>query len=261
MPFTLLDRLRQPQALRVEFQPILDLGGGEPQLYALEALTRGPHATSIERPDVLFEYVRRKGQEGVVDMLCIREALAVAAGLPGAPRVSINVHGSTLSQPSFAEEVLGFAAGVGLAPNRLMVEILEHRSQWSLQAFAASLEQLREAGVRIALDDLGVGASNYRLLIDCRPDHLKIDRYLIQGCHRDRYRLAVLESIVNLAGGCAAVPIAEGIEDEADLAVLLELGIRHFQGWLWAAAMGASELATSPWILQANNVTFEEGCR
>jgi EAL domain-containing protein (putative c-di-GMP-specific phosphodiesterase class I) len=56
----------------------------------------------------------------------------------------------------------------------------------------------------------------------------------------------VLESIVTLGAGCNAVPIAEGIEQADDLAVLRDLGIQHFQGWLWAPSMAPAEIAASP---------------
>ena len=240
---THIERLREPGAIRVEFQPILRLVGDEVQLYSLEALARGPQGSTLERAEVMFEYARRMGEETLVDLLCIGAALAAARELPGEPHLSLNVHGSTLSEAGFADELLVLAAGHGVDPRRLMLEIVEHRTAWPMDAFGVTLQRVRAAGVRIALDDLGVAASNYRMLVDCRPDHLKVDRYVVHGCSQDRFRKAVLQSIVTLAAGCAAVPIAEGVEDAADLALLRELGIEHFQGWLWARSMPAAEIA------------------
>ena len=242
---TLITRLREPGAIRIEFQPILKLVGEEVQLYSLEALARGPVGSTAERAEVMFEYARRMGEEVTIDLLCIRTALVAARALPGEPHLSLNVHGSTLSEASFADELLMLAAAHRIDPRRLMLEIVEHRTAWPMDAFGATLQRLRAAGVRIALDDLGVAASNYRMLVDCRPDHLKVDRYVVHGCSGDRFRRAVLQSIVTLAAGCAAVPIAEGVEEAADFAVLRELGIEHFQGWLWARSMPATEIATS----------------
>jgi EAL domain-containing protein (putative c-di-GMP-specific phosphodiesterase class I) len=246
---TLLARLEAPGALRVEFQPIVRLVGERTELYCLEALTRGPRGTRLENAEHLFEQVRRRGLEVPTDLLCIGAALREARLLPGTPRVSLNVHGSTVSDPRFVDELLGRAAAQRIAPARLLLEIVEHRSLWCMQTFGRNLEWLRGAGIGIALDDLGVAASNYRMLVDCRPDHLKVDRYVVRGCSRDRYRLAVLESIVTLASGCAAVPIAEGIEDEADLALLRRLGIQHFQGWLWSRSLPATQLAAEGSLL------------
>lgn len=240
---TMIDELLEPGAIRVEFQPIVTVTDEGVKLYALEALARGPRGTSMERPDVLFEYARRKGEEARIDLITIARVLAAAATFPGEPRITINVHGSTLSQtPEFAERFLTAADAYEIASDRLMFEIVEHRAPWGLDALHSTLDELREAGVRIALDDLGVGASNYHMFVECRPDHLKVDRYIVKGCSGDAYRIAVLRSIVELAEACGATPIAEGIENEDDLSVVRGLGIPHMQGWMFSPSLPASEI-------------------
>jgi EAL domain-containing protein (putative c-di-GMP-specific phosphodiesterase class I) len=253
-PHTILDDLTAPGAIRMEFQPIVELAargpeltGGAPRLYMLEALARGPRKTTMERPDVMFEYARRKGVEPQLDMICIAEALASFASLPGETDLSVNVHSSTLaSVPDFTRKVLDCANAYGIAPRRLMLELVEHRNRWTAEPFHRALAELREAGIRVAVDDLGMGASNYHRFVDCRPDHIKIDRSIVAGCSTDAWRGAVLASVVSLAGTVGATPIAEGVENCADLQTLEDLGIRHVQGWLFARAMPASELARSP---------------
>lgn len=246
---TMLDELLQPGAMRAEFQPIVTVTDARPRLYALEALTRGPRGTTMERPDVLFDYARRKGEETRIDMLCIAHILAAAVSLPAEPLISINIHGSTISSvPRFAATLIEMAAGYGIPPRRLMLEIVEHRAAWSMDRLRLALRELRAAGVRIALDDLGVGASNYHLFIDCRPDHLKIDRYVVSGCSSDPYRMAVLRSIVTLSDAAGAVPIAEGIESYDDLAAVRSLGIQHVQGWLFSPSLTPAEIAASEFL-------------
>ena len=246
---TLIDTLKRPGAIRVEFQPMLCVRGGPPRLYALEALSRGPRGSNVERPDVLFEYARRKGEESQVDSICIAEALASGSTLPGKPRLSMNVHGSTLGNvPHFAEHFLDAAESYDIAPERLMLEIVEHRAGWTMDSFRSTLGTLRDAGVRIAVDDLGVGASNFRMIVDCRPDHLKVDRYIADGCSRDSVRAAVIASIVSLADAIGARPIVEGIEHEDDLEVVTALGVDIVQGFLFAPAMPVSELAKSAYL-------------
>jgi len=249
MTRTLLDQLQRPGSIRIEFQPIVRNVGGETQLYALESLARGPRNTTLERPDVLFEYARRKGAESLIDLACIAAIFDAASMLPNDPCISINIHGSTLSDIDyFADKFLSGALANGIDPTRLMLEIVEHRAPWTMERFRATLEQLREAGVRIAVDDLGVGASNFRMIVDCRPDHLKIDRYIVHGSSKDRFRAAVLESIVTLADACGASPIAEGVEESDDLALVSALGIDLIQGWLYAPSMPPDVLATSPFL-------------
>lgn len=241
---TLLDQLLLPGAIGVEFQPIVDMHDGETTLYAFEALARGPAGTSLERPDVLFEYARRKGAESKLDLVVIREVFAAARMLPFEPCLSINIHGSTLSEvDDFAKNFIAGAERANIDPHRLMLEIVEHRLPWTMETFRASLSTLRAAGVRIAVDDLGIGASNFRMIVDCRPDHLKVDRYIVKGCSNDRFRAAVLKSIVTLADACDAAPIAEGVENAADLAVVERLGIDLVQGWYYAPSMPAHEAA------------------
>jgi EAL domain-containing protein (putative c-di-GMP-specific phosphodiesterase class I) len=246
---TLLDTLKRPGAIRIEFQPMVCIRNGRPRLYALEALARGPRCSSVERPDVLFEYARRKGEESHIDTICIAQALAAAAALPGDPCISINVHGSTLSTVDrFAERFLAAAESYDIEPKRLMLEIVEHRAPWVMESFQSTLGKLRDAGVRIAVDDLGVGASNFRMIIDCRPDHLKVDRYIVNGCAGDPVRTAVIASIVSLADQIGASPIAEGIEREDDLETVAKLGISIIQGWLFAPAMPADVLAQTAYL-------------
>lgn len=245
MKINILDQLRAPGAIRVEFQPIVSVDSTGISLYAYEALARGPRNTSMERPDVLFEYARRKSVEAEIDLICIGEVLASAATLPGQPSISINLHGSTLTNVEhFSETFIALAASHGIVPERLMLEIVEHRAPWSMDILRTTLDDLRASGVRIALDDLGVAASNYRMIVDCRPDHLKIDRYIVSGCSSDPYRLAVLRSIVTLAQSCSAIPIAEGVEEQADLDVILGLGIDKVQGWIYGHSKPASEIST-----------------
>lgn len=246
---TFIEKLRAPGAVRIEFQPIVSIYDGAPKLYAVEALARGPRGTTLERADVLFEYARRKGEEARLDLICIAEIFAATPSLPQEGLISMNVHGSTLSDiEDFTERFLSAAESYEIDPKRLMLEIVEHRAPWTMESFQSTLQTLRAAGVRIAVDDLGVGASNFRMFVDVRPDHLKIDRYVVHGAAQDRFRAAVLQSIVTLAEASGAAPIAEGIEDERDLALAHELGIHLVQGWLFAPSMPAADLARADFL-------------
>jgi EAL domain-containing protein (putative c-di-GMP-specific phosphodiesterase class I) len=249
---SVLDRIQQPGAIRVEFQPIVRVRPDRVELYAVEALARGPRGTSMERPEVLFEFARRKGAESNIDMICITEAFEAYGLLPGQPLLSINVHGATLANiDHFSDRILSAAKAYGIAPGNLMFEVLEYRAPWAIETFLTTLELLRGAGVRIAVDDLGVGASNYQMIVDCHPDYLKVDRHIVNGSSGDRWRRAVLESIATLGRACGAIPIAEGVETAADLEVLLDLGIDTVQGWLYARSTPPEELARGPFFTTA----------
>lgn len=226
----------EPAGLTTSFQPIFEMGWGGRSVFALEALTRGPRGTNVERSDVLFEYVRRKRREAEIDRLAISAALREARGLPGMPGLSLNVHASTLEQDRLLPVWLAEQAQeYGIPCHRLIIEIVEHAPPWSGPSFLMSLDRLRGLGVRIALDDVGLGQSNFRMILDCQPDLLKIDRHFVAGAHADPHRRAVLESIADLACRLGGRAVAEGIEDERDLDVALSAGLDLVQGYLLCA--------------------------
>jgi EAL domain-containing protein (putative c-di-GMP-specific phosphodiesterase class I) len=229
---SLWDRILEPDGLTTVFQPIFRIAGGVRTLYALEALTRGPRGTNIERSDVLFEYVRRKHREPEVDQLSIAAALREAATLPDVPALSLNVHAATLErEPRLPSRLADLAAAHGFSLERLIIEIVEHAPPWSGPQLLTSLGELRDLGVRIALDDVGLGQSNFRMILDCRPDLLKIDRHFVTGAHADPHRRAVLESVAELAVRLGGEAVAEGIENERELAAVAAIGIDLVQGY------------------------------
>ena len=229
----LWDLILAPEGLTTSFQPIFERKDGQLTVFALEALNRGPRGTNIERSDVLFEYVRRKRGEVAIDRLAIAASLREARGLPEVPGLSLNIHAATLErEPRLPAWLAEMAAEYEVPCKRIIVEIVEHAPPWSGRQFLESLDRLRTLGMRIALDDVGLGQSNFRMILDCRPDLLKIDRHFVSGAHADENRRAVLESIADLAVRLGAKAVAEGIEDERDLEVVLASGIGLLQGFL-----------------------------
>ena len=242
----LLDRILAPGALTVRFQPILEYSEGWWRLYALECLVRGPQGTNVEAANLLFEYSRRKRAESLVDRACVAAILHEASMLPLTETLCINVHASTLGRdPNFPAYVAQMAGQHAIALSRITIEIVEHTPYWDQPVFFNALVELRKAGVKIALDDFGFGQSNYRMVIDCWPEKLKLDRYIIKGCHADAYRQAIIESIMLFASRRGAQVIAEGVERPAELETLMSLGVTLIQGYLFFQPMSRAELMES----------------
>ncbi|HSP17190.1 MAG TPA: EAL domain-containing protein [Thermoanaerobaculia bacterium] len=240
---TRLDEVLAPGGVRVVFQPIFEVIGDGVRVHSLECLSRGPKGTSMERADVLFDYVRLKREESAVDRLCIDVALREASNLPASTRLNINVHASTLGRdPGFVRFMRSAAERNAIAMDRVVVEIIEHSPAWDGRSFQAALEALRDAGVAIALDDVGIGHSNYRMILDCRPEYLKIDRYLISGIAQDRARQAVIESIITLARKLGARAVAEGVEHVEDYFALRAVGVHLVQGFLFSGPLTVQSL-------------------
>jgi len=240
---TLLDQILRPGALGVVFQPVTSepVSGAEP--HYLEALVRGPRGTNLEAPEVLFDYARRKHGEVPVDRACLRAVLQAARAVPTIS-IGVNLHSSTLAADIEALDFLSEQLDLsGIAPDRLVVEVVEQGRPWDQDALANALFGLRDIGVRVALDDFGTGQANYRMFIECRPDYIKVDRYFVHGCALDPARQAFLGSIVELARGIGSQVVAEGIEQAADLACVRAAGITLFQGFLLGRPAPAQDWA------------------
>jgi len=252
MPETLLDRLLHPGAFRVVFQPILRHDGRGWQIHALEALIRGPRGTHLEYPEVLFEYVRRKGAEAMIDRRCVAEVFKAARPLGTQVTLSLNVHAATLEQdPEFADHFLRQVREADRLPARVILEIVEHAPPWAGRNFAQALETLRASGIAVALDDVGLGHSNFRMILECRPDYFKMDAFLVRGAHGDYYRRAVLRSIVELAASFGSTAVAEGLENVEDLQIVLDEGVHAVQGYLLARPAPAEVLGSNELMVRA----------
>lgn len=240
---TLLERLFEPNAIATLFQPIVELDGRAPQLFAFECLSRGPAGTSVHDAAVLFEYVRLNGATREIDELCMLTALRNAAAV--APHdISINVHASSLgADMSLARAIVEATEASARPSSSLIVEIIEHDRAVNERSFALSVELLRRAGFRIALDDVGLGYSTLRMMVQVNPDLCKIDRYFVDGILHDAKRAAVVESIVRLVERLGGRVVAEGVESEAAASFLRGLGIELLQGYHFARPLSSPEVS------------------
>ena len=226
-----LEKILAPGGITSVYQPIVDAAAET--LAGYECLARGPKGPNFESAKVLFEYVRLKHEEPLVDRACIRAALANA---PSQTALTVNAHASTLVRDrDFADFLCTTAREHGIACNRMTIEIVEHAPSWDGATLVAALDDLREAGMSISLDDIGLGQSNFKMILDVRPDFLKVDRYFVESCHLDPHRRAVIESLAHLASHFGAKLIAEGVDCAETVDALRALGVSLMQGnWFGA---------------------------
>jgi EAL domain-containing protein (putative c-di-GMP-specific phosphodiesterase class I) len=230
----------------VVFQPIFEIGEVR-NMVAVEALTRGPAGTQFENAAVFFDYLRQTKQEIRADRRCVETAIRTFARADDAPAISINIHPTTLERDcGFPEFLAATFARERVDPRRVILEIVEESRYWSTQALVAAVRELRAEGVRIALDDVGVGRCNYRTVIDVAPDFLKVDRYFVHGSASDARRRAVLDSVRRLGDDIGAQVIAEGIELEDELRVVQDLGIPYAQGFLFSRPRPLADVLEQP---------------
>jgi EAL domain-containing protein (putative c-di-GMP-specific phosphodiesterase class I) len=235
-----LNSILEPGGITPVYQPIMHVDGAT-TLAGFECLSRGPKGTNFESARVMFEYVRLKREETLVDRACVTAALASAPRGEGL-RLTLNVHASTLGRDhDFSDFLCDVASGNGFACEQLTVEIVEHAPPWDSSGFADAVARLRATGMRISLDDVGLGQSNFKMILDVRPDFLKLDRYFVDACDSDRDRQAVIETVANLAAHFDAQVIAEGVDAQSVSETLQRYGVRYMQGYLFAEPLTAAD--------------------
>jgi EAL domain-containing protein (putative c-di-GMP-specific phosphodiesterase class I) len=227
---TLLETITDPRNLSVRFQPIFRIADAENRIHSVEGLIRGPRGTHFESAPVLFDYVRRKHAERDVDHSCLAAICAEAVHLPPEFRINVNVHAATLGQHAgFVESFRRLTKKHGLSLDRFTVEIVEYAPTCDVPELARTIAGLRDARVRIALDDVGLGQSNYRMMLDCHPEYFKLDAYFVRGLKDDSKRCAVVESVVAFGKALQSSVVAEGAESMEDIARLAEMGVEFVQ--------------------------------
>jgi EAL domain-containing protein (putative c-di-GMP-specific phosphodiesterase class I) len=218
------------------FQPIVEVGSSTPQrVVAVEALSRGPRDTAFENPVALFAAARRIGIVAQLDQLCIETALQSARRLPKGLVVFLNVHPATLcGDCGFPAFIAGAAERHGILPSRLALEVLEHArvDGSACGQLLASLDVLRDMGVRLAVDDVGATPDDLCRALSLRPEYLKVEGTVVRGARTDRTMRALLHTIAERAAGAGARVVAEGIEEADDLEVAADAGITLAQGYL-----------------------------
>ncbi|GGS35443.1 putative bifunctional diguanylate cyclase/phosphodiesterase [Deinococcus knuensis] len=221
------------QELSLMYQPISDVLTG--QWVSLEALMRWQHPQlGVVPPGTFIPVAERSGQIYQLGEWALqtaaREIEQARALWPGA-HVNVNVSPLQLLMPDFAERALGTLAALNVPPTLLTFEVTESTVMQNVELACRHLARLREAGVRIALDDFGSGHSSLSLLTELPLDVVKLDRSFLRDGVQDTARGALLRNTIRLARDLNLTTVAEGVEDAGMLARLRELGCDYAQGY------------------------------
>lgn len=173
---------------------------------------------------------------------CRQHAAWRADGLP-VPVLAVNVSARQFAQPEFAEGMGRMLAELAMPPAAIELELTESMLMTDVRRTAATLERLKELGFSIAIDDFGTGFSSLNYLRHFRLDVLKIDQSFVRELLQERAALAIVQSIIALAKALNLETVAEGVETEAQRALLQEHGCGAMQGYLVARPMPAADFA------------------
>lgn len=209
-------------------QIIYNIVTGDP--VAVECFSRGP-AHEYAMPKDFFALAREQGILSEIDLHCLKTSLTYSFKMPVGPTIHVNLLPSTLAEVP-TEKIVELTNHVQ-SSRQVCLEFSERLLTFDASYLVPKIRVLKEAGVKIALDDVGFGYTSLETLTMFEPDCIKIDTKVVSGIAKDNAKAKTVASIVRIANSLGTVPIAEGIESAEDLAEVRRLGIVHGQGWLW----------------------------
>ncbi len=216
-------------AFRPVFQPIVDLATGRHAGY--EALTR---FTSGVSPDLVFADARAVGLEAELELATLAAAISASRGLARSAWLSLNVSPDLLAGSRQLGRLLR------RSERAIVLEVTEHVPVADYARLRAAIERLRPR-VQVAVDDAGSGVANFSHIVELRPAFVKLDMSLVRGIESDRTRQALVLGLLHFASESESQTIAEGVETEAELATLREIGVPFAQGYLLGRPTPAAE--------------------
>jgi EAL domain-containing protein (putative c-di-GMP-specific phosphodiesterase class I) len=229
-----LDPVFSSGGLNVVLQPIVSLADGV--RVGAEALSRFPIEWGMAPNEVFAEAAS-------IDIGIELELLAARRALENLPNISgylaINFSLETLLDERCRLLLEGTAC------ERVIVELSEHDPVHDYEALAAVLSPLRERGVRLAIDDVGVGFSSLRHIVVSAPDLIKLDLSIVTGVGSDQVLRTLARSLAEFGHEVGASVVAEGVESREDASALREAGVDFGQGWYFGRPGASDQLADS----------------
>ena len=219
-------------APRIVFQPLYSLQTGS--IDSVECLSRFDVAP-LRSPDVWFDLAREVGLSGELELLAVQNALTALDQFPEKVSLAINMSPDVVLDGALARVL----AQVDL--RRIVVEITEHSIVSDYGALGAALQPFKNDGLRLAIDDAGAGYASMRHILSLNPDIIKLDMSLTRNIDSDSNRRALAKALISFARDIGSSITAEGVETQAELMMLMELGVDMAQGYYLGRPMPLAE--------------------
>ncbi len=249
----LVAKLQGPNAtdgLFLEMQPIMSLKTPHESLnFEVLLRMRGPDG-NVMPAGPLIGAAEKCGRAGVIDRWVLSSTLAWIAEnvqkLPHTRFVCMNLSGASLNDERFVQDTLEILARHVHVASRLCMEITESVALHDLDNTRRFIDQVRNFGVKVALDDFGAGYTSFSYLKELPADVLKIDGNFIVNINAHPANVAIVEAIVNLAVNLGMKTIAEWAEDAATVQTLAEIGVDYVQGWAVSRSLAPERMLGAP---------------
>jgi EAL domain-containing protein (putative c-di-GMP-specific phosphodiesterase class I) len=233
--------------LAIEYQPQVGMDGG---MAGVEALLRWEHPTrGIVRPDEFIPTAEETSLIIPIGHWVLEAACAQLAQWGTRPdrshlSIAVNVSVRQFRHPDFIDEVMSCVRRSGIRPDRLKLELTESLLADNLDAAIAKMRNLKDMGVRLSVDDFGIGYSSLSYLKRLPIDELKIDRAFVKDILTDSNDAAIAGTIIGLCRSLGLDVIAEGVETEEQRAFLARQGCQRYQGYLYCRPLPIDNLET-----------------
>ena len=239
----LLDDVLRSNSLYSVFQPVVDLTTGA--RIGFEALTRYRSDGPLRNPEVLFQYAEKKHRLCDLEMVCMAHSLRNGSSLPENATIFLNVHPIVFTTcANLPEQLTKSAAHSGVSLDRIVLEITEQGSLGETVRVLEVLRHLREMGVRLALDDVGVAYSHLALIDKIQPSFIKVSQHFGTGFESDATKMKIVRNLLSLAGEFGSQLILEGVESETTVIAAKDMGIKYAQGYYFAKPADASSFVS-----------------
>jgi len=242
----LRNALKRSDELLPYFQPIVSVDTGE--LLALEALIRWHQPGGrVIAPGEFLPDVEGLRLIGRLDLYMLASIAAILAQPEHAdwPPVHVNCSSYSMTRPEFAGEVLALLAQHRVSPSRICLELTEGALVAEPAIARQTMQQLADNGMSVVLDDFGAGFSSLSYVHQYRFSGLKIDKSFIFELTTSPRSRAIVRAIVRMAESLDLSVVAEGVEDQATLELLREIGAGQAQGYHFAKPMSLKALLAS----------------
>lgn len=235
-----LHRAVAEMEFEVFYQPILDVKSRN--LVGFEALLRWPHKTrGMMSPETFIPLAEDTGLISQIGAWVLRTACEQATRWPEHIGISVNLSPIQFESPSLLPMIVNTLAATGLTPGRLELEITETALLSTEGKNVKLLEAIRQLGVRVSIDDFGVGYSSLAYLRSFRFDKIKIDKRFIQGLRDNQSDTAIVRSIILLGQNIGVGTTAEGIETEDQLGSVVAESCTQGQGYLFSRPLTGTD--------------------
>ncbi|PJI55577.1 bifunctional diguanylate cyclase/phosphodiesterase [Methylobacterium radiotolerans] len=219
------------QQFHLAYQPIMMLS--DDTIVGYEALIRWQHPTrGFVSPADFIPLAEETGLILSIGTWVLNEACRQATLWPVHQHVAVNVSAIQFRSPLLLSQITSALADSGLPPHRLEIELTETALVEDGPQIAHTLSALRQLGLKIAMDDFGTGYSSLAHLRDLPLDRIKIDRSFVSDALNDKHSMAVVKAVTQMGSDMGILTIAEGVEDEGQLAFLRRIGCNAVQGYL-----------------------------